>query len=260
MRIIFILSLVVLSTAIFVGAQPAPKTTLSVMDFTYSDIPATEARLLGDALLSEITDAKVFQVVERSQRDEILKEQGFAQTGACDETSCLIEAGKMLAVQKMVGGSIGKIGKNWVINIRVVDVLTGKVEKAFTRYYKGSADQLLLNMRENAWEIALSTGIPPEVLKKQYRAKPNPILFGRLKGTKLKYPAATYGAVSLGAVLAIASYYYSDGASNTYDEYMDATTDENLLRYKSNVQLKNRRAEQLSYASAVCLIVRQLVI
>jgi hypothetical protein len=209
-------------------AETQSKTTLSVMDFTYSDIPATEAVLLADALLTEITDTKVFDVVERSKRDEILREQGFAQTGACDETSCLIEAGQMLAVQKMVGGSIGKIGGNCAINIRVVDVRTGKVDKAITKYYKGSIDQLLLNMRENAWEIALITGISPEVLKMQYRKKPSPILFGKFKGTKLKYPSITYSALALGAVAAAASYYYSDAASTNYDEYLAATEDNNI--------------------------------
>lgn len=234
-------------------AQPARKTTLSVMDLTYSNIPATEAKLLGDALLSEITDTKVYQVVERSQRDEILREQGFAQSGACDETSCLIEAGKLLAVQKMVGGSIGKIGKNWVINIRVVDVLTGQVEKAFTKYYKGSVDQLLLNMRESGWEIALMTGVTPEVLKEQYMKKPSPILFARFKGTKQKYPSLTYGLGALSVVFGAATFYYYDGASNSYAEYKTAIDDGNILRCKSDTEWKNHRASQMSYVTAACL-------
>ena len=90
------------------------------------------------------------ELVERSKRDEILKEQGFQQSGACDEGKCLVEAGQMLGVQKMVGGTIGKLGMMYVVELRIMDVKTGEIDQAFSRKYSGDVSNLLDAMREAA--------------------------------------------------------------------------------------------------------------
>ena len=117
---------------------------------------------MTEALLSYLVNTNYYEIVERSKRDEILKEQGFALSGACNETACLIEIGKFLAVQKMVGGSIGKLGNTWTVNIRLLDVKTGKVEKACMKYYQGAIDQMLGYMNDIAQEIILASGLTKE--------------------------------------------------------------------------------------------------
>lgn len=78
------------------------KTTVSVMDFNAtSGLSAKELALLTDKLLNSLVEFRVFEVVERSKRDEILKEQGFQMTGACSEASCLVEVGQLLGAQNM---------------------------------------------------------------------------------------------------------------------------------------------------------------
>jgi hypothetical protein len=81
--------------------------------------------------------------MERSQMDDILKEQGFQQSDVCDEATCAIELGKLLAVNHMVMGGIGMVGKTYTLSVRVVEVGTGKINKDFTEYHKGSTDELL---------------------------------------------------------------------------------------------------------------------
>jgi hypothetical protein len=63
--------------------------------------------------------------------NEILKEQGFQMTG-CTSSECAVEAGKILNVAKMVGGSIGKIGTTYTLDLRIIDVATGKIESIST--------------------------------------------------------------------------------------------------------------------------------
>jgi hypothetical protein len=75
--------------------------------------------------------------------EEILKEQGFQQSGACDETNCAIEIGKLLSVNQIILGSIGKVGKTYTLNIRAVDIGTGKIVSDITEYHKGSIDGIL---------------------------------------------------------------------------------------------------------------------
>ncbi|MDI6809286.1 MAG: SUMF1/EgtB/PvdO family nonheme iron enzyme [Candidatus Eisenbacteria bacterium] len=109
---------------------------------------------MTDRLLLELANTKRFVVIDRTKRDEILKEQGFTLTGACDQTTCLVEIGKLLDAEKMAGGSVGKFGATWMVNIRLVDVTTGKVEKTSLKDFKGDVDVLVGLMKEVAQEIA----------------------------------------------------------------------------------------------------------
>ena len=97
----------------------------------------------------ELQRTDVFDVLERGKMDEILKEQGFQQTGACDQTSCLVEAGRMLPVQKMIGGSVGKFGETFSIQIRLIDLKTAKVEKTATKDFEQKMDYLLTDGMKN---------------------------------------------------------------------------------------------------------------
>jgi hypothetical protein len=126
------------------------KTTISVMDLnTTSGLSPKEVALLTDKLLNSLVEYRVYEVVERSKRDEILKEQGFQMTGACDQTSCLVEAGQLLGAQKMIGGTIGKLGNVYAIELRMLDIQTGGIDLSFSRNYGKIAD-LLSAMKEAA--------------------------------------------------------------------------------------------------------------
>jgi curli biogenesis system outer membrane secretion channel CsgG len=132
-------------------AVPSEKTTLSVMDLNItSGLSAQEVAMLTDKLLNEFVTFSYYKVIERSKRDEILKEQGFQQSGACDQSSCLVEAGQLLGVQKMVGGTIGKLGAVFAVELRVMDVKTGEIDQAFSRKYSGDVSNLLDAMKEAA--------------------------------------------------------------------------------------------------------------
>ncbi len=134
--------------------QAKTRITLGVMDLIANGLSAEEGRILTETLLTHLVNSGAFEVVERSRRDEILREQGFQQSGVCDDASCLVEIGKYLAVQKMVGGSVGRFGRTWMVNIRLLDVQTGKVEKAVAKSYQGEMDVLLNAMQQAAEDIS----------------------------------------------------------------------------------------------------------
>ena len=144
------------------SALAAPKPTVAIMDLQCQGLSSADAVIVTDRLLSELGKAGTYDIVERTKRDEILKEQGFTMTGACDQTSCLIEAGKMLSASKMVGGSIGKFGQAWVVNLRLVDVSTGRIDKTVDRDFTGPQENLLLLMREAAGELLNKDILLPE--------------------------------------------------------------------------------------------------
>jgi hypothetical protein len=128
------------------------KTTLSVMDINVtSGLSQKEISLLTDKLLNSLVEYRIFEVVERSKRDEILREQGFQLTGACSDASCLVEVGQLLGAQKMIGGTIGQLGSMYVVELRMIDIKTGGIDLSFSRQYNKMTE--LLGAMKEASEI-----------------------------------------------------------------------------------------------------------
>ncbi len=116
---------------------------IAVNTLSVRGLGRSEAISFTDVLRSEIGKTGKYDVMERAKMYEILKEQGFQQTGVCDETSCAIEMGKLLAVKYIVLGNVGKVGKTFTLNIRIVEIGSGKIINDITEYHKGSIDGLL---------------------------------------------------------------------------------------------------------------------
>src|SRR4030042_5339882 len=81
------------------------KDNIAVMELNGNGISQNELVGFSNRLRVELFNTDRFNVIERSKMDEILKEQGFQQTG-CFNTECAIEAGKLIGVNKIVVGSI----------------------------------------------------------------------------------------------------------------------------------------------------------
>ena len=87
--------------------------------------------------------------------DAILQEQGFQQTGACSDASCIVEVGQLLAVHKMLGGSIGLVGRAYSINLRIIDVQSGKIERQVSHDIRSSKEDLVsVHIRNVARQMA----------------------------------------------------------------------------------------------------------
>ena len=118
---LFLLLAVALTTTLY-----TQQTNIAILQFDAENITGSEARILSDRLRTELIKIGAFNVVDRSAMEEILQEQGFQQTG-CVSDECIVEVGKLVGVEQMVGGSIGKIGTIYTISARLIDVKTGKI-------------------------------------------------------------------------------------------------------------------------------------
>jgi TolB-like protein len=149
-----LLAMLLAFLTIAANAENAKRTNIAVMSLNNYNVSGDEAKALTVRLINEIQNLATFDVLEREQMQGVLKEQGFQQTGACDETSCLMEVGKLLAVEKIIGGSISRVGETFTVQARIIDLQTGRVEKAVSRDYKGGIDVLMtLGMHEVAAEM-----------------------------------------------------------------------------------------------------------
>ncbi|MDI6738900.1 MAG: PEGA domain-containing protein [Candidatus Edwardsbacteria bacterium] len=137
--LIFVTLLMTLGTAYGQEGKPA----IAILPFEGRNISADEAMTLSDRIRAELTDAGVYSVMERSEMEKVLKEQAFQLTGACSEASCIRKIGQLIAVTRMVGGSISKIGGIYTIEARLINVETGAIEKSVTEDFGGTVEVLL---------------------------------------------------------------------------------------------------------------------
>ena len=107
-------------------AQSMGKIIIGVMDLDASGLSVEAKKALSDRLRTELFNTGRFSVMERNKMDEILKEQGFQQTG-CTSNECVVEAGRLLGVDRMISGSVGKVGAIYTVSLRMIDIETGRI-------------------------------------------------------------------------------------------------------------------------------------
>ena len=123
-------------------AAPVPsvakqeKIRIAIMRFKADGVSRSLADKTAELLRIEMVNTEKFMVVERNRLDLLLKEQGLQRSGCIDE-SCAVRIGKMLAANKILIGTVMKLGSKIVITAQIVDVEKGNVQSAA----KQSADK-----------------------------------------------------------------------------------------------------------------------
>ncbi len=117
--------------------------TIAVMPFEGKLLAPEESQVLSDALTTELQSKRTMRVVERSQVEKILSEQGFQRSGACDGSECAVEVGKIAGLDRMIVGSVGKLGGTWSMAVRMVDVQTGEILSSARDTREGKVEDLL---------------------------------------------------------------------------------------------------------------------
>ena len=69
------------------------------------------------------------------------------------EEKCLQSIGKKLGVEYVVTGTVGSLGDNYVLNIKVVEVATGRSQKIQSDPLRGSPDELIEGVRVAAYRL-----------------------------------------------------------------------------------------------------------
>ncbi len=166
-RLFVILLFVLLS---FIPAQ----IPIAVLDLSAEGISGSEARTLTDRLRTELFNTGKYKVIEREMMDDILTEQGLQQSG-CTSTECIVEVGRLIGVEQVVGGSIGKVGNVYSISARTISVETGQILRVATYDHTGELGDLLrfgmknvalvLSNKRTQTDLYLTTSFPQQEQK-----------------------------------------------------------------------------------------------
>lgn len=111
-----------------VAAYAQDRPGLGVMDITPLNLNdetlVSAAKVISQLVSHELAATGVYEMVERERLQDILREQGFGLTG-CTTDSCVIEIGRLLNAPKMAVGTLGRLGRRYVLTMRIIDVELG---------------------------------------------------------------------------------------------------------------------------------------
>lgn len=124
------------------------KEYLAVMDLNCGKIFKTGVcSALTDVAIEELIKSNAYTVVDRANRDKILQEVGFQMSG-CVEAACMVEAGRLLGVSKIVTGSLSKPGNTYVVSLSLIDVSSVQIDAAVNENCSGADyDDLIAAVR-----------------------------------------------------------------------------------------------------------------
>ena len=118
--------------------------TIAVFDFNAFSLTGEDAESIGRGLATmittELSDRPQVNVVDRQQIQQLIETRQLALSGRMDESRAL-ELGKLLGAEYIVVGNVALEPERARIDLRLLDVSSGTVEKAVRQ--QGSREQML---------------------------------------------------------------------------------------------------------------------
>jgi len=137
---------------LFLFSQPFSQTTVAVLEFETEGLDNISSSALSSIVRREVRNNKEYRLIDRNMMKAVLDEQGFQQSG-CVSSECAVQVGELLGVQKMVTGTVSGLGSLYLIEIFVLDVATGLIEKSEMFEHVGRVEELIKPLRDNTKKL-----------------------------------------------------------------------------------------------------------
>jgi len=118
-------------------------TMIAVFDLeTTEGVSKSVSRPLSESIRLEVFKSGKWKLIDRGNMDKVLGEQKFSLSG-CVTGQCIVEAGQMLGVGKIVAGSVSIIGKTYYLSLSLINASTGQIEAQSEDKCKCEIDELI---------------------------------------------------------------------------------------------------------------------
>ena len=142
------------------GKDPSEKDSLAVLDLdNKGGLDGSQVILLSAAVRDEFSLSGRYEVMSPAEMNDRLQSRGIELT-VCSTEACVRMVGKVLGVQKLVVGSIEKLGRIYILTLQLVDVLDGEIEETVSDEYIGHPRELVGPIKKIARKIA-RVSLPP---------------------------------------------------------------------------------------------------
>ena len=115
---------------------------IAVFDFEVTTGDKGIARPLTESVRREIVLSGKYKVIDRGNMEKILGEQKLQMSG-CVSGECIVEAGQLLGVGKLISGTVSMVGKTYYLTLSLISVKTGEIENVAEDTCKCEVDELI---------------------------------------------------------------------------------------------------------------------
>lgn len=148
--------------------------TIAVLDFNaFSLTPGEDAASVGRGLAAmiatELAERPAVRVIDRQQVEELIQKRQLGLSGRLDESQA-VQLGQLLGAQYVVVGNVALEPRRARIDLRLLDVATGTIERADRR--QGSRDEFLALVEEIADAFTKDLRLPPAAVSTAVLAIP----------------------------------------------------------------------------------------
>jgi len=103
------------------------------------------AQLLGDALAGEMRKRAGISVLTQSDIAALLGVEKTRQMLGCGEAGCMAEIGGALGADRVVHGSLGRVGSSLIVNLSALDARKASAAASVSERLRGAADEAFLD-------------------------------------------------------------------------------------------------------------------
>ena len=114
---------ILLVTGVFAQTKP----TIAVLNIDSKGVINTSEEM-GYLVRLELEKTEAYSVMDKYEVSEVVKANSI-DLNNCYSKSCLVNAGKLLKVEKMLSGSIERFEEKVIVSLRIIDVASGNIEK-----------------------------------------------------------------------------------------------------------------------------------
>lgn len=104
---------------------------VAVIDFSGNKFWTNDSKIVTEIIMAELATSKKVSVAERSELKKVLNEHGLNLTGVVNPDEAA-QLGQFMALNKLITGSLGKLGGKYVITAKMIDIESAKIELAVT--------------------------------------------------------------------------------------------------------------------------------
>jgi hypothetical protein len=124
-------------------------------------VEESQARLLTEALLSELGRDGRFDVYGESDLQQMLTVEVTKQRAGCEsDVACLAELGGALGAERVIFGSLGLLGESFLVNLKVIHIKGGRVEARWSGSAKDQ-EELLEALQAGVRQLLAGMSAPP---------------------------------------------------------------------------------------------------
>jgi TolB-like protein len=136
-------------------AAAQPSVRLAVMPLQAGEsVPDKTAGGVTEAVAAEVRRVPGVQVITQQEVSAVLTLEQQRQLVGCETDACVADLAGALGVERIVTGSIAKLGESWLLHLKLIDVKkVATVAQSDRRHRGGSIDDVLDGLPEMAAEL-----------------------------------------------------------------------------------------------------------